>query len=98
MLKQKPLSRDESDFPGPFCMFRIIDLSIAAGSAVKTAMDHNVDNRIMQKIGVAALKLGLLNPCNLILGIPLAATGKNIFFDRPEKLEAWKILYSKKID
>ena len=27
-----------------------------------------------------------------ILGIPLSVTGKNIFFDRPEKLEAWKIL------
>jgi uncharacterized ferredoxin-like protein len=92
MLKQDPLSRDEADFPGPFCMFRIMDLSIAAGSAVKVAMDHNVDNRMMQKVGVAALKLGLLNPCDLILGIPLAATGKNIFFDRPEKLEAWKIL------
>jgi len=96
MLKHHPLSTDEGDFPGPFCMFRIMDLSIAAGSAVKTAMDHNVDNRMMQKIGVAALKLGLLNPCNLILGIPLAATGKNIFFDRPEKLEAWKILNSKR--
>ena len=95
MLKQNPLSRDEVDFPGPFCMFRIMDLSIAAGSAVKVAMDHNVDNRMMQKIGVAALKLGLLNPCDLILGIPLAATGKNIFFDRPEKLEAWKILNPK---
>ena len=96
MLKQKPLSTDEVSFPGPFCMFRIMDLSIAAGSAVKTAMDHNVDNRMMQKIGVATLKLGLLDPCNLILGIPLAATGKNIFFDRLDKLEAWKILSAKK--
>jgi uncharacterized ferredoxin-like protein len=96
MLKQNHLSRDKVDFPGPFCMFRIMDLSIAACSAVKTAMNHNVDNRMMQKIGVAALKLGLLKPCNLILGIPLSATGKNIFFDRPEKLEAWKILNSKR--
>ena len=96
MLEQNPLTKDETDFPGPYCMFRIMDLSIAAGSAVKTAMDHNVDNRMMQKVGVAALKLGILNPCDLILGIPLAATGKNIFFDRPEKLEAWKILSSKK--
>jgi uncharacterized ferredoxin-like protein len=96
MLAQDPLSKDEVDFPGPYCMFRIMDLSIAAGSAVKTAVDHNVDNRMMQKVGVAALKLGLLNPCDLILGIPLSATGKNIFFDRPEKLEAWKILSSKK--
>ena len=91
MLKHQPLSTNEIDFPGPFCMFRIMDLSIAAGSAVKTAMDHNVDNRMMQKVGVAALKMGLLKPCNIILGIPLSAAGKNIFFDRPDKLEAWKV-------
>lgn len=95
MLKHSPFTTDEADFPGPFCMFRIMDLSIAAGSAVKTAMDNNVDNRMMQKIGVAVLKMGLLKPCNIILGIPLSAAGKNIFFDRPDKLEAWKILASK---
>ena len=95
MLKHPPLSIDEVDFPGPFCMFRIMDLSIAAGSAVKSAMDHNVDNRMMQKVGVAVLKMGLLKPCNFILGIPLSATGKNIFFDRPDKLEAWKLVASK---
>ena len=91
MLGHAPLSTDEADFPGPFCMFRIMDLSIAAGSAVRTAMDHNVDNRIMQKVGVAALKTGLLKPCDIILGIPLSASGKNIFFDRADKLEAWKL-------
>lgn len=96
MLKSKPLSPDQVVFPGPFCMFRVMDLSIAAGSAVKTAMDHNVDNRMMQKVGAAALKLGLLSPCNIILGIPLAATGKNIFFDRFEKLAAWRTLTAKK--
>jgi uncharacterized ferredoxin-like protein len=95
MVKQKPLSINEGGFPGPFCMYRVMDLSIAAGSAAKTAMDHNVDNRMMQKVGVAALRLGMLEPCNLILGIPLSATGKNIFFDRAEKLEARKILVSK---
>ena len=92
MVKQKPLSIHEGGFSGPYCMYRIMDLSIAAGSAAKTAMDNNVDNRMMQKVGVVALRLGLLKPCNLILGIPLSATGKNIFFDRVEKLEARKIL------
>ena len=96
MRKQKPALIDKSDFAGPFCMFRIMDLSIAAGSAAKTAMDHNIDNRMMQKVGVAALKLGLLKPCDLIIGIPLSATGKNIFFDRPEKLDAWRIINPKR--
>jgi uncharacterized ferredoxin-like protein len=95
MAKQKPLSIEEKDFPGPFCMFRVMDLSIAVASAVKIAMDLNVDNRMMQKVGVAALKLGMLKPCDLILGIPMSATGKNIFFDRPDKIDAWKILGAK---
>ena len=92
MLGRGPLPKDGSDFPGPFCIFRIMDLSIAAGSAAKTAMEHNVDNRMMQKVGAAALKLGLLAPCDLILGLPLSATGKNIYFDRLDKLEARKTL------
>jgi hypothetical protein len=50
-------------------------------SAVKTASIHNVDNRIMYTIGVAAKKLGLLD-ADVILGIPLSATSKNIYFDR----------------
>lgn len=98
MLKRAPLSTGEFDFPGPFCIFRVMDLSIAAGSAVKTAMDNNVDNRMMQKVGVAVLKMGLLKPCDLALGIPLSATGKNIYFDRLEKLEARKLVFSKKKD
>jgi uncharacterized ferredoxin-like protein len=96
MMKQKQLTLEKVDFPGPFCMFRMMDISIAAGSAVKIAMDLNVDNRLMQKVGIAALKLRLLHPCDLILGIPLSATGKNIFFDRADKLDAWKILSSTK--
>lgn len=91
MLRHERPSAQGVDFSGPFCIFRIMDLSIAAGSAVKTAMDNNVDNRMMQKAGAAALRLGLLVPCDLVLGIPLSATGKNIFFDRLEKLEAWKM-------
>jgi uncharacterized ferredoxin-like protein len=52
---------------------------------------------MMQKVGAAALKLGLLKPCDLIIGIPLSATGKNIFFDRPEKLDAWRIINAKRV-
>ena len=48
------------------------------------------------KAGVAALRLGILKPCDLIIGIPLSATGKNIYFDRPDKLEAWKIIKANK--
>lgn len=59
----------------------LVNLGIAVGSAVKTASIHNVDNRVMYTVGVAAKKLGLLD-ADVILGIPLSATSKNIYFDR----------------
>ncbi|HHW01964.1 MAG TPA: hypothetical protein GXX35_04015 [Thermoanaerobacterales bacterium] len=69
------------EFAGPMCAWRVIDLGIAVGSAVKTASILNVDNRIMYRIGVAARKMGLIQG-ELVVGIPLSATGKNIYFDR----------------
>ncbi|MFY9415198.1 MAG: ferredoxin domain-containing protein, partial [Tepidanaerobacteraceae bacterium] len=62
--------------------WRLVDLGIAVGSAVKTASMLNVDNRIMYRIGVVARKMKLIEG-DVVLGIPLSATGKNIFFDRP---------------
>jgi len=68
-------------FEGPSCTHRVADLGIAVGSAVKTASIHNVDNRIMYRAGIAAKSLGMIES-RVAYGIPLAATGKNIFFDR----------------
>ena len=68
-------------YTGPNCILKISDLGIAVGSAVKTASVHNVDNRIMYSAGVVALKLGRLKGCSVAYGIPLKASGKNIFFD-----------------
>jgi uncharacterized ferredoxin-like protein len=92
MLKHPRISITENSFPGPYCIFKIMDLGIASASAAKTAMEHNVDNRLIYKAGVAALRLGLLKPCDLIIGLPLSATGKNIYFDRADKLAAWQII------
>lgn len=77
-------SSHEGDFRGPNCYLRALDHGIAIGSAVRTASDHNVDNRVMYRIGVSALRLGL-SKANVVHGIPLSATGKNIFFDRQKK-------------
>jgi uncharacterized ferredoxin-like protein len=70
------------DLVGPTCVYKVLDLGIALGSAVKTASDLNVDNRIMYRIGVAARRLNLLPEASVIMGIPLSANGKNIYFDR----------------
>jgi len=71
---------EPGDF-APACVFRSLDLGIALGSAAKTAQIHNVDNRIMYRIAVVAIQLGLIGP-GLCMGIPLAAVGKSPFFDR----------------
>jgi len=70
------------DFTGPTCVFKALDLGIALGSAVKMAGLLNVDNRIMYRIGTAALKLNLMPEATVAMGIPLSAKGKNIYFDR----------------
>lgn len=59
----------------------MLDLGIALGSAAKIASELNVDNRIMYRIGAAAKRLGMTE-ANITQGIPISATGKNIFFDR----------------
>ena len=74
----------EGDFNGPNCAIRLLDLGIALGSAARTAAEHNADNRIMYRIGVSAKRLGMTES-GIIHGIPLSATGKNIFFDRAKK-------------
>lgn len=64
------------------CVFTSMDLGIALGSAVSLVADNRVDNRIMFTIGQAAARLGLLGDYKLIMGIPLSATGKSVFYDR----------------
>lgn len=71
-----------NDFVGPTCLFKALDLGIALGSAVKTASILNVDNRIMYRVGTAASRLGMLPEATVIMGIPVSARGKSVFFDR----------------
>jgi uncharacterized ferredoxin-like protein len=77
----------DGEFRGPSCALRLLDLGIALGSAVKTAGMLNVDNRIMYRAGVVARELGLLD-ADIVMGVPLSASGKSIFFDRPLNVTA----------
>jgi uncharacterized ferredoxin-like protein len=74
-------TKRRKEFEGPVCAFRLLDMGIALGSAVKTASMLNVDNRIMYRIGTVARQAGMVD-WDFVMGIPLSATGKNIFFDR----------------
>lgn len=68
-------------FPGPVCLFQSIDLGIALGSACAVAGRFHVDNRMMYHIGAAARKLAWMSS-QIIIGVPLSCSGKNIYFDR----------------
>ena len=78
LLLQPPY---EGEFRGPMCAYRLLDMGIAIGSAVKTASLLNVDNRVMYRIGTVARELGLVD-WHFVMGIPLSVTGKSIYFDR----------------
>ena len=78
LSKQK---KQVGEFAGPICAFRLLDMGIALGSAVKTASMLNVDNRIMYRVGVVAREMNLVD-WDFVMGVPLAVSGKNIFFDR----------------
>jgi uncharacterized ferredoxin-like protein len=67
---------------GAACVYTAMDLGIALGSAVSLTADNRVDNRVMFTIGKAAARLGLLGEYKLIMGIPLSASGKSVFYDR----------------
>lgn len=78
-LKFKP--SEGKDFSGPICTFQAVDLGIALSSAAAVAARRHVDNRMMYTIGGPARKLNWM-VSQLIIGIPLSCSGKNIFFDR----------------
>ena len=70
-----------SDFKGPLCMFQLVDLGVALGSAVKLAGELGIDNRMMYTIGATAMELDFM-AADIIIGIPLSVSGKSPYFDR----------------
>jgi len=77
----KVTKREGKDFPGPICLFQAIDLGISLSSVCSVAARFHVDNRMMFTIGGPARKLGWMES-QVIIGIPLSCSGKNIYFDR----------------
>lgn len=67
---------------GGNCAHLFLDLGIALSSAVLKASDDNVDNRMMWSAGKAAAEMQYVDGEAFWIGVPLNASGKNIFFDR----------------
>jgi uncharacterized ferredoxin-like protein len=76
-----PVNSVDGEFRGPNCAYRLLDLGIALGSAAKTAGILNADSRIMYRAGAVAREMGLID-ADFVMGIPISATGKSIYFDR----------------
>ncbi len=75
---------EKEQYPNTPCVFNTGDLSLAIGSAISKAADLRIDNRVMFSIGKAAIKSKLFTKnIKIAYGIPLSATSKNPFFDRP---------------
>lgn len=75
---------EKEKHPGNPCVFNTHDLGLAIGSAVSVAAMHHIDNRVMYTVGQAALELKMFTTdVRVALGIPLSATNKSPFFDRP---------------
>lgn len=73
----------ESEEKNGLCIFNLVDLGVALGSAVSKAADLRVDNRIMYTAGYAARDLGFLpGEYGIIMAVPLKYSHKSIFFDR----------------
>ena len=68
---------------GGVCAFDTIDLGIAIGSAVSMAADRRLDNRVLFSAGKTAMVKGFFDePVVDALALPLAVSGKSVFFDR----------------
>ncbi|MBC7085927.1 MAG: hypothetical protein H5T43_06145 [Methanomethylovorans sp.] len=78
MLKAQKV---KTDFQGPQCSLKYLDLGIALGCAVARAKDLCLDNRIFYSAGTAAIRAQMIK-ADIAMAIPLSIKGKNIFFDR----------------
>ena len=75
---------EKEKHPNHPCVFNTHDLGLAIGSAVSIASANHIDNRVMYTVGQAALELKIFKTdVKVALGIPLSATNKSPFFDRP---------------
>lgn len=69
------------------CAFAPMDLGIALCSAVATAADLRIDNRILFSAGKAAEEMDYFPGESIIWqAVPISIAGKNVFFDRKPSL------------
>lgn len=79
--KKRQMQKKEMGYTGPHCIMRMMDIGVALSSSAKTASMLNVDNRVQQRVGAASRELDYIK-AEVVMGIPISISGKNIYFDR----------------
>ncbi|MFZ0930468.1 MAG: DUF2148 domain-containing protein [Syntrophobacteraceae bacterium] len=67
---------------GPSCLWKVIELGIAADHACACAAMHRAEARILLSMGAVSLFLGRLEGVSIILALPIGPVGQHRWFDR----------------
>jgi uncharacterized ferredoxin-like protein len=82
---------------GPSCMFKNINMNIAANAAASMAHRLGLHCRIFSTLGFSALALEMIEDVDLCISISVSVAKKNPYFDRHEfwTKEHWEETFEK---
>jgi uncharacterized ferredoxin-like protein len=82
---------------GPSCMFKNINMNIAANAAASMAHRLGLHCRIFSTLGFSALALEMIEDVDLCISISVSVAKKNPYFDRHEfwTREHWEETFNK---
>jgi uncharacterized ferredoxin-like protein len=82
---------------GPSCMFKNLNVSIAANAAAAMAYKLGLHCRVFSTLGFAARALDLIPDTDVVVGVSVSAGKKNPYFDRHEywTQEHWDEIFDK---
>lgn len=71
-------------YAGPSCNWKALDFGIAQSWAAAAAWQMNVENRTQTSYGFAALALGLMEDCNVCVGVSMGPVRDQTWYSRPD--------------
>ena len=82
---------------GPSCLFKNINLNIAANTAAAQAHRLGLHCRVFSTLAFAALALEVITDVDLVISVSVSAARKNPYFDRHEfwTKEYWDEIFDK---
>lgn len=82
---------------GPSCMFKNINLGIAANAAASTAHRLGLHCRVFSSLAFAAMAMEVITDVDVCVSVAVSAASKNPFFDRHEywTKEHWDEIFDK---